>query len=104
MCAANLMGSDNESFDEFQVNVSDNDNSIAVAGITGMVFAGIILIGAICSITYKRYHRKYHSRRQTVVTYVTDTDNVSVSSNDRIVDLQRRTNENVDLHDIHGQS
>lgn len=103
MCAAHLTGSDYESFDEFRVNVTDNDNSVAVAGITGMVFASIILIGAIIFITYKRYRRIYSLRRETVVTYVTSTDNISISS-DQVVDLQHGTNENIELHDNQGRS
>lgn len=103
MCAAHLTGSDYESFDEFKVNVSDSDNSVAVAGITGMVFASIILIGAIMFITYKRYRRLHSLRRETVVTYVTNTDNVSISS-DQVIDLQHGTNESIELHDIPGQS
>lgn len=85
ICAAHLTGSDYESFDEFRVNVFDNDNTISVAGVTGMVFASIIMIGVIIFITYRRYRRKYgvnlrRTTRQTNVSYITGTDAISISS------------------------
>lgn len=84
MCAAHPTGSDSESFDEFRVNVFDNDSTVNVASVTGMVFASIIVICVIISIfTYKRYRQKYSLRRttrQTLVSYIAGTDAISISS------------------------
>lgn len=83
MCAARSRGSNLESSDEFRVSVSDADNSIAVAGITGMIFILVFLAGGFIFLTYKKYRQTYPSRRttrQTLVTYVTGADSVSFSS------------------------
>lgn len=80
-CVAKLQGSDIESSDEFRVTVFDSNMS--VASVTGMIFAVIFLIGGIIFITYRGYRQKYNQRRntrQTVVTYVTSTDAISIYS------------------------
>lgn len=104
LCAAHLSGDDHESFDEFRVNVFEADNSIAVAGITGMTFASVLVIGGIVFIAFKKYRQKIAVRsrrttRQTVVTYVANTDCVSISSS-QLEELQSTTDENIQLHSI----
>lgn len=83
MCAAKLIGSDSECSDEFRVTVYDSN--ISVAGISGMAFAITVLIGVIAFVTYRSYRRTYNnprrSTRQTVVTYITSTDAISIDSN-----------------------
>lgn len=84
MCAARITGTAHESSDEFRVAVFESN--VSTAGITGMVFSIIFLIGGIAFITYKRYRQTYPLRRttqlthRTVVSYIANTDNVSISS------------------------
>lgn len=87
ICAAQLTGSDSESFDEFRVNVFDSENlggnTVNVAGVSGMAVASIFVIAAIIFISYRRYRKTHRSRpttRQTVVSYVTGADAISISS------------------------
>lgn len=81
MCASRLTGSDKESSDEFRVTVYEPNH--ATASITGMIFAVVFVIGGIIFISYRGYRQKYNLRRntrQTAVSYITNTDNVSISS------------------------
>lgn len=61
VCASALTGSTYESSDEFQVNVfdsSEEDSTIAVAGVTGMVIVIILVASALIFVIYKRYRRR----------------------------------------------
>lgn len=83
LCAGRLTGSDKESSDEFRVSVFEKTDH-ATASITGMALAIIFVIGGIIFISYRSYRQKYTLRRntrQTIVTYVTNNDSVSISSN-----------------------
>lgn len=104
LCAAHLTGDDHESLDQFRVNVFEADNSIAVAGITGMAFVSVLVIGGIGFIAFKKYRqiivaRSRRTTRQTVVTYVTNTERVSISSS-QLDDSQSTTDENIQLRSI----
>lgn len=84
MCAARIMGADEESSDEFRVTVFES--TISTASTSGMLFAFILIVCGLIFITYQRYRDKYNPRRAThmtqptVVSYVVDSENVSISS------------------------
>lgn len=83
-CATRIIGDEEESSDEFRVTVFES--SISTASTSGMLFAIVLIISGLLFITYQRYRKAYSPRRTTqmtqptIVSYVANAENVSISS------------------------
>lgn len=88
LCAARLVGRDQENIDEFTVAIyeeKDVNTNVGTAGITGMVLGLTFVAGAIIFVTYRKYYQSYSLRQQprnTIISYISGTETVSISSDD----------------------